>query len=197
MKIKKQKMMEKFEKLLKKGKLTSKEEFYKQIFNNDNEGYSKNYIKNLDPYDSKSFNEMDDLNRSNDNNNYKPYQVEENNHEKSPEKKITASIEEIPKKPTMSNQKKENLNEMNTSRKEENNLSVKYLTEEDVNTKVEEKRAELEHNLYDMITRNEVNEKKLLEEIENIEKEDFKNKKMKEYEEEKDKNAQKVSQMRE
>jgi hypothetical protein len=106
-------------------------------------------------------------------------------------------LEEIPKKPTISNQKQENLNEMNTDRKEEKNVSVKYLSEDDVNMKVEEKRDELEHNLYDMITRNEVNEKKLMEEIENIENEDLKNKKMKEYEEAKDNNAQRVSQMKE
>lgn len=43
MKLKKQNMMEKLEKLLKKGKLISKDEFYKQIFNNTaTDGFSKN-----------------------------------------------------------------------------------------------------------------------------------------------------------
>jgi hypothetical protein len=44
MKIKKQNMMAKFEKLLTKGKLMSKEEFYKHIFSIENETYSINII---------------------------------------------------------------------------------------------------------------------------------------------------------
>ncbi len=77
------------------------------------------------------------------------------------------------------------------------NKSLKPLNEEEVKAKVLERKGELEHQLYDVITKNEVSEKKTLDELKKIDKEDEKKKKMEMLNEEKNKNEQKVSQMKE
>jgi hypothetical protein len=192
MKRKKEEMMSKFEKLLKKGKLMSKEDFYKQIFN-----------ENYSPFASKEFAGGSEYNLSENmerEDTYKPEEKEENTF-------VTAKKDETFSKHELNTSvnKKDKIPSKQVSTKIIEHVkpepvkeeSVKYLSVEEIKEKVSERKSELEHSLLDAITKFEIEEKKLLEEIKEEDTEEEKQAKHEIYSEEKNKNEQKVSHLRE
>ena len=207
MKQKKEEMMAKFEKLLKKGKHLNKDDFYKQIFN-----------ENYSPFASKDFG-GGDLNSSENNfdkeenlftNNKREEETTHNHnnsntkHNESFSKNETSVLNQsisrdkskkIDKSVTQAVEEKQNESLLDI--KEDKEQSVKYLTMDEIKEKVEEKKGGLEHSLLDVITKNEIEEKKILESIQEEDGEDEKEKKNELYNEEKSKNEQKVAQLQE
>jgi hypothetical protein len=155
MKKKKAEMMAKFEKLLKKGIHIDREAFIRQIFN-DESMTVKNSEENLYIEEEKTENpktknkyesekKEEKLNNSILNQSHGAHNISVDKHEKH-ETSITDS-----KKLNESVKVKE--------------PSVKYLNIDQIQEKVLERKKELEHSLYDVITKNEINEKKIVEEI--------------------------------
>jgi len=195
MRHKKEEMMAKFEKLMKKGKNVSKDEFYKQIFNNTD---------NFSPFGSKTLSGKADQDMSINNivekDEEEPKVTAEKN--KSPvnehdESFIKDTQSNKPKKVEMSiTQAVEEAEEI-PAKEEEKVPSVIYLTVEEIKEKVDEKKRELEHNLLDVLTKLEIEEKKLLEDISEEDSEEEKTRKNELYNDEKNKNEQKIAQLRE
>jgi len=207
MKLKKEEMLSKFEKLLKKGSL-NKEDFYKQIFANTGAEFS--------PFTSQVIGGSE---------NYELNHTEQSKSagNKTIDKENNKTMKESNLKSTMISQsqleKEKNESKLNTSNNarynettpQEINISKemndshhltteKYLTKEEVEEKVKEMMEEMEHSLLDTITKNDIKEKKFLEMInEADEHEDVEKAKhlQEEYSDEKGKNEQKVSQQRE
>lgn len=192
MKRKKEEMMSKFEKLLKKGKLMTKEDFYKQIFND-----------NYSPFASKEFGSGSEYNLSENmerEDTYKRDEKEENTFvtnkkdESFSKHELNTSVnkkEHVPSK-QVSTKIVEHVKP--EPKKEE---TKKYLSIDEIKEKVSQRKSELDHSLLDSITKFEIEEKKLLEEIKEEDTEEEKQAKNDIYNEEKNKNEQKVSQLRE
>lgn len=193
MKRKKEEMMSKFEKLLKKGKLMTKEDFYKQIFND-----------NYSPFASKEFGGGSEYNNLSENmereDTYKRDEKEENTFvtnkkdESFSKQELNTSVnrkEHVPSK-QVSTKIVEHVKP--EPKKEE---TKKYLSIDEIKEKVSQRKSELDHSLLDSITKFEIEEKKLLEEIKEEDPEEEKQAKNDIYNEEKNKNEQKVSQLRE
>lgn len=192
MKRKKEEMMSKFEKLLKKGKLMTKEDFYKQIFND-----------NYSPFASKEFGGGSEYNLSENmerEDTYKRDEKEENTFvtnkkdESFSKQELNTSVnrkEHVPSK-QVSTKIVEHVKP--EPKKEE---TKKYLSIDEIKEKVSQRKSELDHSLLDSITKFEIEEKKLLEEIKEEDPEEEKQAKNDIYNEEKNKNEQKVSQLRE
>jgi hypothetical protein len=192
MKRKKEEMMSKFEKLLKKGKLMTKEDFYKQIFND-----------NYSPFTSKEFGGGSEYNLSDNmekEDTYKRDEKEENTF-------VTGKKDESFSKHEQSTSvnKKDQIPSKQVSTKivehvkpePQKQETKKFLSIEEIKEKVSQKKGELDHSLLDSITKFEIEEKKLLEEIKEEDAEEEKQVKNDIYTEEKNKNEQKVSQLRE
>ena len=190
MKRKKEEMMAKFEKLLKKGKLLNREEFYKQIFNDNN--YS--------PFASKDLGASGEYNLSE--NQEKEEGSRDRKEEKTEEYVLPTKKDESFSKNELNtsvNQKKNPTLQPETPKEPEpvKEDSVKYLSVEEIKDRVGEKKRELEHSLLDVITKFEIEEKKYLEEIKEEDTEEEKTQKNEVYLDEKNKNEQKVSQLKE
>jgi hypothetical protein len=202
-KRKKAEMMDKFEKILKKGKLIKKEEFYQQIFNEGG---------NLSPFASKIIEGSEAGNNS-----LEMRTIDKERQETSPDRNNNAKAESNLKQIKTGFSKivsviskrvpqiradtftifKESFIVKNNIQNESQTIepSVKYLSLEEVKMKVAEKRKDLEHSLYDLITKNEISEKKLLEQANSEDDEEQKKIKQNAFLEEKSKNEQIVIQM--
>jgi hypothetical protein len=197
-------MVKRFENFMKKGKLPNKEELYRQIF-------PENFLGNLN--DSTGFKEEDnfysDSNDVKDSTNFKEtYENQKVEHKDvgTVNSKQTSKAEE--EEPILSHttktqhvtheQEKEEEEEVEEKKhKEEVQASNKYLSLDQIISLVTEKKEEFNQNLLNLITTNEVEERKLLENIKEDDSEEEKLDKMKVYELERAKNEEKVKEMKE
>ena len=198
MKRKKEEMMKKFEKLLKKGKLMDKEEFYKQIFNENfspsssgdlGGGLSTHSVGNFERERStiaKKEAEGLEEDKFKSNKSFKNLNKKENLNSSNKNENLDLNT---------SQQEKINSSKINIT--EENKETVRNLSPEEIKEKINEKKKQLEHELLDVITKNEIEEKKLLDEIKEDDSEEDKIRKNEDYNAVKNKNQQKVNQIKE
>jgi hypothetical protein len=190
MKRKKEEMMAKFEKLLKKGKLLNREEFYKQIFNENYSPFASKDLGASGEYNLSENQEKEEVHRDR-----KEEKTEENvlptkKDESFSKNELNTSVNQKKKQPTL---QPETFKEPEPVKED----SVKYLSVDEIKDRVGEKKRELEHSLLDAITKFEIEEKKYLEEIKEEDTEEEKVQKNEVYLDEKNKNEQKVSQLKE
>jgi hypothetical protein len=197
MKKKKEEMVIKFEKLMKKGKLPNKDEFYRQIF-------PENFLGSLNLNDSNGFKEEENLySDSNDvkeSTNFKETfetQKVDNKNSIDLNTKQTSKLEDEEPIPTNNTKAQQMTYELDKEEEEEIKPSIEYLSLEQVMSLVTEKKEELNQNLLNLITANEVEEKRILESIKDEDSEEEKLEKMNIYERERAKNEEKLKEFKE
>jgi hypothetical protein len=204
MKRKKEEMVKRFENFMKKGKLPNKEELYRQIF-------PENFLGNLN--DSTGFKEEDnfysDSNDAKDSTNFKEtYETQKVGHIDVGTANSKQTLKAEDEEPILSHttkthhvtheQEKEEEEEVEEKKhKEEVQPSNKNFSLDQVMSLVTEKKEELNQNLLNLITTNEVEERKLLENIKEDDSEEEKLDKRKVYELERAKNEEEVKEMKE
>lgn len=195
MERKKQDMMKKFEKIMKKGRL-NKAKFYAEIFKD--QGYktdSKSYF-NSGPFMSQELNNTDngDSRTIEDIREVKPKAHEKINNTISYE--VERSKEESKANNETSLKENKIASPVQSPRREESK-EVQHLTEEQIESKLREKKAELEHNMYDKMTKFQIKENKMLEEIKEIQDEEERVTKEEDYSQEKLNNQHHLDEMKE
>ena len=210
MKQKKEEMMAKFEKLLKKGKHLNKDEFYKQIFNENYSPFASkefaggdlnssenNFEKEENLFTNKKEEEPTQNKNNNNNSNTKHNESFTKNETSVLNQSISRDKSKKIDNKSVTQAVEDKHNESFLENREDREQRVKYLTMDEIKEKVDEKKGGLEHSLLDVITKNEIEEKKILESIQEEDAEDEKEKKNEIYNEEKSKNEQKIAQLQE
>lgn len=196
-KYKKEEMMRKLDKMMKKGKITDREEFYKTMFNDGSKRSRSPAVeeRNLKTEDSRPFRDEFDhkLNSSHHNISKDKHETSMKQLNDSRELNISKNSEHKPNTSNIIEESKQPHEEEMRSEKKK----TSKVTKDEMQEMINKKSRELDNNVYDMITKSEAVEKKILEEIDEIAEEDEKEAKLKEYQDEKNKNVQIVNQIKE